>query len=146
MSMTAALVWLIVGLVLMMAEVLSGDFVLIMLGVAALFGAGGAALTDNVVVEVAVFAVVSVALLVLGRPALKRRFLGGPGTRTNTDALIGARAVVISTVDAESGGRIKLAGDVWSARSLSEGHSLEPGTTVTVVEISGATAVVAAEP
>lgn len=141
--MTAALVWLIVGLVLMMAEVLSGDFVLIMLGIAALAGAGGAALTDNIVVEVAVFAVVSVGLLVLGRPALKRRFLGGPGVRTNTDALIGAHAVVLSTVDTVNG-RIKLAGDVWSARSLSEGHSIEPGTTVTVVEIAGATAVVAA--
>jgi membrane protein implicated in regulation of membrane protease activity len=143
--MTAALVWLIVGIVLMMAEVLSGTFVLIMLGIAALLGAGAAALTDNVVAEVAVFAVASVGLLVLGRPALQRRFAGGPGARTNTDALIGARAVVLSTVDADSG-RIKLAGDVWSARSLSEGHSIEPGTTVTVVEIAGATAVVAASP
>lgn len=143
--MTAALVWLIVGIVLMLAEVLSSDFVLIMLGIGALFGAGAATLSGNAFVQVGVFAVASVGLLVLARPALKRRFLGGPGTRTNTDALIGARAVVLATVDHDNG-RIKLAGDVWSARSLSEGHQLEPGTTVTVVEIAGATAVVAAEP
>jgi membrane protein implicated in regulation of membrane protease activity len=44
-------------------------------------------------------------------------------------------------------GQVKLAGDVWSARSLSEHHEpIAPGTSVTVVEISGATAVVAAEP
>lgn len=143
--MTAALVWLIVGIVLMLAEVLSSDFVLIMLGVGALFGAGTATLSDNAFVQVGVFAVASIGLLFLARPALKRRFLGGPGTRTNTDALIGARAVVLATVDHDNG-RIKLAGDIWSARSLSEGHQLEPGTTVTVVEIAGATAVVAAEP
>lgn len=143
--MTAALIWLIVGVVLIVAEVLSGDFVLVMLGVGALAGAGSAALTGNAFVDVAVFAVASVGLLVLARPALKRKFMVGPGVKTNTEALVGARALTLSTVDAH-GGRVKLAGDVWSARSIAEGQVIEPGTTVTVVEISGATAVVSSEP
>src|SRR3977135_2581211 len=142
--MTAALIWVIVGLVLIVAEVVSGDFVLVMLGLAALFGASSAALTGNPVVDVAVFALSSVGLLVLARPALKRRFLAGTGMLTNSDALLGARAVVLSTVDA-SDGRVKLAGDIWSARNVHEGDPIEPGTTVTVVEISGATAVVSAD-
>jgi membrane protein implicated in regulation of membrane protease activity len=129
---------------MIVAEVLSGDFVLLMLGAGALFGAGSAAITGNVFIDVAVFAITSVGLLVLGRPALKRRFLSGPGVKTNSDALIGARAVVLSTVDI-GGGRVKLAGDTWSARTMHEGTLIEPGTTVTVVEISGATAVVSAE-
>ncbi|PRX44983.1 membrane protein implicated in regulation of membrane protease activity [Prauserella shujinwangii] len=143
--MTAALIWLVVGIGLMVAEVLSGDFVLLMLGIGALFGAGSAALTGNPFVDVAVFAISSIGLLVLARPALKRRFLAGPGVKTNTDALVGAQAVVLSTVDPH-GGQVKLAGDVWSARSFTEGQVIQPGTTVTVVEISGATAVVSAEP
>ncbi|MFF5990786.1 NfeD family protein [Prauserella flavalba] len=143
--MTAALIWLIVGVGLIVAEVLSGDFVLLMLGLGALFGAGSAALSGNAFVDVAVFAVASIGLLVLARPALKRRFLSGPGVKTNADALVGAQAVTVSTVDAHSG-QVKLAGDVWSARSIAEGHVIDPGTTVTVVEISGATAVVSAEP
>jgi membrane protein implicated in regulation of membrane protease activity len=142
--MTAALIWVIVGLVLIVAEVVSGDFVLVMLGLAALFGAASAALTGNPVVDVAVFALSSVGLLVLARPALKRRFLAGTGVLTNSDALLGARAVVLSTVDA-SDGRVKLAGDIWSARNVHEGDPIEPGTTVTVVEISGATVVVSAD-
>jgi membrane protein implicated in regulation of membrane protease activity len=129
---------------MIVAEVLSGDFVLLMLGAGALFGAASAAITGNVFIDVAVFAITSVGLLVLGRPALKRRFLSGPGVKTNSDALIGARAVVLSTVDI-GGGRVKLAGDTWSARTMHEGTLIEPGTTVTVVEISGATAVVSAE-
>ncbi|MCR6482338.1 NfeD family protein [Amycolatopsis sp. OK19-0408] len=144
--MAWAVVWLIVGIALMIAEVLSGDFVLIMLGVGALFGAGADVLTGNIFIDVAVFAVASVGMLVLVRPALKRRFLAGTGHRTGIEALIGARAVVVSTVDFEAG-QVKLAGDVWSARSLSEHHEpIKPGTSVTVVEISGATAVVSAEP
>jgi len=143
--MTAALIWLIAGIALMVAEVLSGDLVLLMLGVGALFGAGSANLSGNAFVDVAVFGIASVGLLVLARPALKRRFLAGPGVKTNTDALVGAEAVVLSTVDVQ-GGQVKLAGDVWSARSFAGGEAIQPGTTVTVVEISGATAVVSAEP
>src|SRR4051794_6819323 len=144
--MAWALVWLIVGIALMIAEVVSGDFVLIMLGVGALFAAGADVLTGNLVIDVAVFAVASVGMLMLVRPALKRRLLSGPTHHTGIDALIGARAVVVSTVDHETG-QVKLAGDVWSARSMSA-HlpPIAPGTSVTVVEISGATAVVSDEP
>ncbi|MEV6449389.1 MULTISPECIES: NfeD family protein [unclassified Amycolatopsis] len=144
--MSWALVWLIVGIALVIAEVVSGDFVLVMLGVAALFGAGAEVLTGNLVIDVAVFAVASVGMLLLVRPALKRRLLSGPAHHTGIDALIGARAVVVSTVDSETG-QVKLAGDVWSARSMSA-HlpPIAPGTSVTVVEISGATAVVSDEP
>ncbi|WP_158891703.1 NfeD family protein [Amycolatopsis anabasis] len=143
--MTAALIWLIIGIAFMVAEVLSGDLVLIMLGVGALAGAGAEALTGNPFIDVAVFGVVSVGLLVLARPALKRRFMIGAGVRMHTDALVGTRGVVLSTVDSENG-QVKLAGDTWSARSLTEGDRIAPGTTVTVVEIRGATAVVSEEP
>ncbi|WP_037312355.1 NfeD family protein [Amycolatopsis orientalis] len=142
--MTGALIWLIAGILLIIAELLSGDLFLLMVGAGALFGAGSAALTGNPFIDVAVFAVASVGMLALVRPTLKRRFLAGPDIKTNTDALIGARAVVVSTVDIEAG-QVKLAGDVWSARSISEGEPIAPGTSVTVVEISGATAVVSAE-
>jgi membrane protein implicated in regulation of membrane protease activity len=143
--MTAALIWLIVGILLMVAEVLSGDLVLIMLGIGALVGAGSAQLTGGDIIDVGVFAVVSVGLLVLARPALKRRFLIVPSVKTNTDALIGAHATVLATVDVH-GGQIKIGGETWSARCLSEGQRIEPGTKVTVVEISGATAIISAEP
>ncbi len=141
----AALIWLIAGVVLFAAEVLSGDLVLVMLGTGALAAAGATALTGSQVAAVATFAVSSIGLLVLARPALKRRFLLGPGVRTNAEALIGARATALSTVDSHQG-RVKLAGDEWSARSYIEGQVIEPGETVTVVEISGATAVVSSEP
>ncbi|WP_019813100.1 NfeD family protein [Saccharomonospora saliphila] len=139
--MTPALIWLIVGGGLIVAEVVSGEFVLVMLGIGALAGAGSAAVSGNPIIDVLVFALVSVGLLVLARPALKRRFLAGAGLRTNTEALIGTSAVTVSEVD-HSGGQVKIGGDVWSARSLAEGEVIEQGATVTVVEIAGATAVV----
>ncbi|WP_236793499.1 NfeD family protein [Amycolatopsis sp. GM8] len=142
--MTPALIWLIVAIALMAAEVLSGDLVLLMLGGGALFGAGAALFTGNPIIDVVVFAVASTALLWLARPALKRRFLHTPEIKMGPEALIGTHGVVLSTVNGE-GGQVKLDGAVWSARSVAEGQRIEPGTRVTVVQISGATAVVAPE-
>jgi membrane protein implicated in regulation of membrane protease activity len=52
---------------------------------------------------------------------------------------------VVSTVDAH-GGKIKLRGELWSARAFDETEVLQPGDAVTVMTISGATAVVLGEP
>lgn len=141
----AALIWLIAGIALFAAEVLSGDLVLVMLGTGAVAAAGATALIDNQYLAVAVFSVVSLGMLVLARPALKRRFLLGAGVKTNADALVGAQALTLSIVDIHNG-RVKLAGEEWSARSYIEGQVIESGQTVTVVEIAGATAIVSAEP
>ena len=143
--MTAALIWLVIGIALIAAEVLSGDLMLLMLGIGALAGAGASVFTDSVIIDVIVFAGVSIGLVVLARPALKRRYLETGGTKTNVEALIGSQAVALSAVDAH-GGQVKLAGGVWSARNFVDGAVIPEGSTVTVVEISGATAIVSEEP
>jgi membrane protein implicated in regulation of membrane protease activity len=130
--------------VLIAAEVLSGRFVLIMMGVGALVAAGAAELGAGPGLGVAVFAGASLALTFLARPMLMRR-LHTDHVPTNVDALVGDKAIVVSTVDAH-GGKIKLRGELWSARALYETEVLEPGQVVRVEKISGATAVVWGEP
>jgi membrane protein implicated in regulation of membrane protease activity len=137
----AALVWLIVGLLLIAAEVLTADLTLAMLGVAALAAAGAAAFDVPLLAQGAAFATVAIGLVTLARPVLRKKLHAGHHVKTNVDALVGSRAIVVSTVDAHTG-QVKLAGEVWSARSYDETQVLEPGRSVTVMEISGATAVV----
>jgi len=139
----AAVVWLIAGFALIAAEVLSGGFVLIMLGMGALMAAGSAWLGASIWLDVAVFAGASAALTLLARPPLVRQ-LHAAHVPTNIDALLGDKAIVISTVDAH-GGKIKLRGELWSARAYDETEVIEPGQRVTVMTISGATAVVMGE-
>jgi membrane protein implicated in regulation of membrane protease activity len=143
--MSAGVIWLIVGLVLIAAEVLSGEFVLLMLGGGALAAAGASFLVGGPVVGGVVFAIASVLLLFAVRPALRRRLDRGiDQTVMHHKALVGSTAVVISRVDGH-GGRVKIGGDLWSARS-SDGHEvIEEGTKVTVLGISGATALVVAQ-
>ncbi len=143
--MTPALLWLIAGVLLIGAEVLSGDFVLVMIGAAALGAAGSSALGMPLGVDVAVFAMLALGLVVLARPALKRHMIGQRELKTNVDALVGKQARVVSTVDVQ-GGQVRIDGQLWSARALDETQVVEAGRTVTVMEIAGATAVVWAEP
>lgn len=139
----AALFWLIGGLALIAAEILSGDLFLLMVGVGALAGAGTEWIFDNTLVSSAVFALVSIGLVTFARPWLKRR-LHGELVHTNADALIGRKAVAVSSVDAQ-GGQVRLDGDVWSARAFGNQDPISPGQSVTIVEIAGATAVVLAD-
>jgi membrane protein implicated in regulation of membrane protease activity len=139
----AALFWLIGGIALIAAEIVSGDFFLLMVGVGALAGAGSEWIFGNTLVSCAVFALVSIGLVTFARPWLKRR-MHGELVHTNADALIGRKAVVVAEVDAH-GGQVRLDGDVWSARAFDDKAPIAPGASVTVVEIAGATAVVLAD-
>jgi membrane protein implicated in regulation of membrane protease activity len=139
------LIWLIAAGVLAIAETLSVDFVLIMFAGAALLGAGAAALGAPAVLQVAVFAVAALGLLTVVRPTAKRRLALPHHERIGIDALVGRNAVVIHTVD-EHGGRVRLAGEEWSAEAFDPTQVLEVGRTVRVMEIRGAAAVVWAEP
>jgi membrane protein implicated in regulation of membrane protease activity len=136
-----AWIWLAGAVLLSIAELLGGEFVLLMLGGGALVTAVIALFAGALWVQLLVFALVSVALVVLARPPMLRRFHVPAAIPSGIDAMIGSEAMVISTVDAERG-QVKISGEVWSAIGV-EGHRpLPPGTAVTVVEVRGATAVV----
>ncbi|KMS91807.1 MULTISPECIES: NfeD family protein [Streptomyces] len=112
-----------------------------MLAVGAVAAAVVSALGFGAVMQVLTFVVVSVALIAVVRPIAARHGRRGPQLATGVDALKGRQAVVLERVDA-SGGRIKLAGEVWSARALDTGRAYEVGQEVDVVDIEGATAIV----
>ena len=138
----AWIVWLIVALVLAGAEAASAGLLLIMFAGGALAASLAAALGAGVVGSAAVFSLVSIGPHRL-RPT---RSPSGTSTRRRWSApapprSIGTQAVVLEVVDANNG-RIKLAGEIWSARTLDEDARFEPGEKVAVFEIDGATAVV----
>jgi membrane protein implicated in regulation of membrane protease activity len=112
-----------------------------MLAVGAVAGAITGGVTDSLVIQVIVFAIVSTALIVVVQPIARRARTGAPALSSGVDGLMGRSAVVLERVDG-TGGRIKLAGETWSARALSDDDTFEPGSQVSVVEIDGATAVV----
>lgn len=82
-------------------------------------------------------------LLQLARPAAKAWLeRTTPETKTNVDALIGRSARVVLEVT-EDAGRVKLGGEVWTARSATRGEAFAVGEDVVVTAINGAIAMVA---
>ncbi len=140
--MPAGVIWLIFALVLVGAEALSGHMFLLMLGGGALAASLTSWLTNwPAWVDGAVFLIVSVLLVAVVRPAVRRRLTPTGPLQLGIKALEGKSAVVLARV-AHDEGQVKLDGQIWTARPLNDGDVYEPGESVTVVHIDGATAVV----
>jgi membrane protein implicated in regulation of membrane protease activity len=133
--------WLLIVVVLLGLEVLSLDLLFASFAVGALAGALMGLLGVPVLAQVIVAVVVALVTLFGLRPFAKRFLQRGDPAITNVDALVGHRAVVLERVDSRDG-RVKVGGEVWSARSLQLETSYAPGTDITVVRIDGATAIV----
>ncbi len=133
--------WVGLAIVLGIVETLTLDFVFLMLAGGAAGGAVAAVSGFGVVVQALVAITVSVALLGLVRPVAKRHMRKTGDTRTGAAALVGRQGVVVEKVDAEHG-LIKLAGELWTARSFDGRSVIEAGREVDVIEIEGATAMV----
>jgi membrane protein implicated in regulation of membrane protease activity len=144
--MDAWVIWLIAAVVLAVAEVLNLSFFLFPFAI----GAAAAAVVELVglgsPVALVVFAVVTALSFGIVRPIARRHLSTPPQIRTGTAALIGRQAIVLERIANDEGvGCVRLDGEVWSARSWDDEKTFEPGTRVHVMEIRGATAVVAEE-
>lgn len=138
----AALTWLAIAVLLAVVELLSMDFVLLMFALGALAAAGATLLGAPLWLAIAVFAIVSFALLFLLRPALLHRLHSGPTLATGFSNLVGRNALVLQSVDSRTG-RVQIGSDEWSART-SDARTIDVGIEARVVAIDGATAVVTA--
>ena len=136
------LFWLGVALVLGAIEVATVDFVFVMFAGGAVAGAVSAGLGVPFPLQVVIAVVVALLLLVVVRPMIKRQLTDGMvDHRIGPSGLVGRDARVIQAVT-DTDGRIKLAGETWSARLAAGSTPIAPGEEVRVIAIHGATAVV----
>jgi len=133
--------WASLGILLAVAELMSLDLILLMLAVGAFGAAVVSIFAVPLAVEVAVALAISAAMLALVRPNLVRRFHGGAELTTGHAALVGKTGVVLETVG-EHEGRVRLSGEMWTARSYDPDVTIPTGAKVSVFAIEGATAVV----
>jgi membrane protein implicated in regulation of membrane protease activity len=138
-----SVVWIVVAAVLGAAEIFTLTAALGLLAVAALAAAGTAALGFGPFAQFIIFAVVAVAGLVVVRPLVTRQLRPrhGPQHRFGVAALVGRQARVVQEVTGHAG-RVRIGGEEWSARSYDETLVIPAGSTVDVIEIEGATALV----
>jgi membrane protein implicated in regulation of membrane protease activity len=139
--MQAWIVWLIVAAVLGVAELMTTTFALGIIAVGALVAAAVGALDLALPFQLLAFVVASGAGLGFVLPIAWRHIKQPPLLRTGTAALVGQAASVLEEVTWHSG-RVRIGGEVWSARSYDETLIIPVGRTVDVMQIKGATALV----
>ena len=136
------LAWLIGSGLLLVGEVATLSVILGPVAIAALAAALAAGLGASLVIQIIVFIACSLASLAVIRPIARRHLRTPARLKSGTAALVGQEALVLEVVSGNSG-RIKLGGEVWSARAYDTQSIMEPGARVLVMKIEGATALVA---
>jgi membrane protein implicated in regulation of membrane protease activity len=134
--------WMVLAVVLGMAEMVSLDLMLLMLAVGAVVGALAALASFPVILQVLLAGGGAAAMLSLVRPNLLRHLHGGPDLVTGTGKLVGQQGLVTEELSAHHPGRVKVAGEIWSAQPYDESLIIPSGATVEVFAIRGATAFV----
>ena len=131
--------WLALAVALGAAELMSLDLILLMLAVGCIAGAISGALGAAVLLQVLVAGIASIAMLAAVRPNLIRHLHTGPELQLGHGKLVGRQAVVTEDVTAHTPGRVKLAGEIWTAQPYDDSLTIKAGETVDVLAMKGVT-------
>jgi len=137
------ILWVILGVILIVAEVFTTGFVLLWFGIGALAAAlAGLAGVDSIALQFLIFAVVSIGLTAASRTIFVKYFSRekhGDSLRSGVDALPGkVGTVVSSSKGAMNEGAVKVFGSTWTAYPAPGEEPLEAGERVQVESIQGA--------
>ncbi len=139
----AWILWTILGIVLIIAEIFTPGFVLLWFGVGALAAALASFLGLGLAAQFLVFILLSSLLTALSRTIFVNYFARpgeeGAGLRSGADALPGqVGTVVTSSSGAMQEGAVKVFGSVWTAYPAEGEEPLEAGDRVVVERLRGA--------
>lgn len=92
----------------------------------------------DVIWQVIVFLVVSIVGIILAKTVLDKYLPKAKNNKTNIEAIIGEKCVVTEKIDNFAGcGLVKINGQIWSARSVTESDVFESGEVLVIVAIEG---------
>src|SRR3712207_1028683 len=139
----AWVLWTILGIVLVIAEIFTPGFVLLWFGAGALAAALASFLGLGLAAQFLVFILLSTLLTALSRTIFVNYFARpgeeGAGLRSGADALPGqVGTVVTSSSGAMQEGAVKVFGSVWTAYPAEGEGPLEAGDRVVVERLRGA--------
>ena len=137
------ILWLVLGAILIVAEIFTTGFVLLWFGIGALAAALASLVgLESLVLQFLIFAGVSAALTAASRTIFVNIFSrekSGPVLRTGVDALPGkVGTVVSSSKGALNEGAVKVFGSTWTAYPAAGEEPLEAGERVCVESVEGA--------
>ncbi len=132
-----SIIWIIVIISALVIEALTSNLVTIWISLGAFAAAISSYFTDDIQVQISIFFIVTIITLLATKNLVKKLVL--KKIKTNLDAVVGKRGIVIKSILKDEVGRVKVMGKDWAAISDEE---LNEGTKVEILEIKGVKLVV----
>ncbi|MBE5805497.1 MAG: NfeD family protein [Clostridiales bacterium] len=134
-------VWLIIAILFFILEMMGPGFLLFWVGIAALITMVVSIFVDSIVIQIGIFTISSILLLFCTRSFVKK-ISKNDTVNTNAYSFIGKKGIVTKEIHPTNGtGQIKVDGEVWSAKSISN-DIISEGELITILKIDGVKAVV----
>lgn len=129
--MTMWLIWIIVGVVCLILEILTPTFFFISFGISAILVGLLSIIFKNILFQIVLFSIVSIAIFYLFKKISPRIFRSN---KTNVYALIGKGCIVSKTINPDAIGRVKIESEEWSAVS---NQKIKKGSKAIVEKVYG---------
>lgn len=133
------LLWVWLGLLVLfvIVEACTANLLTIWFAVGALAALVSSFFTDSLVIQIAIFVVVSLIVLAIVRPMAKK-YTKTKKQPTNADMYINAEGIVTDSIsNLKATGTVKVKGTVWTARSFNDEVEIPENTTIIVERIDG---------
>lgn len=136
-------IWLIIAGLCFIIEMATVGFFVFWFGIGALISmVVSIFFPENIILQAAIFVISSVVLLLLTKPLVNKFTKKDKKIETNAYSIIGKKGIVVQDINPTFGvGQIKIAGEVWSAKTSDE-TTIEKGSEIKVIQIDGVKAVV----
>lgn len=132
---TILYLWLAAMVVFLIIEIGTPGLVFACFAVGALGGGLASIMTDSYLIQLAVFAFVTIILIPMTRTLAKKITKESP-RKTNVDAMIGMPGIVIKPIDSASEvGQVRVEGQIWQAIAS---EPIDEGAKITVDKVQGA--------
>lgn len=136
--MNIPVIWIVIGIVLIIAEIFTPGFFLASIGLGAIVAGVVAFASDSIIIQLLVFAAASALSLIFLRPVITR-LSSKDKEKSGAEAIIGSEGLVLEEIDnLEGKGRVKVNGQDWKAKSM-QGTVIAKDTVIIVEKIEGVT-------
>jgi membrane protein implicated in regulation of membrane protease activity len=129
------LIWLIIGVICVIIEILDPAVFFISFGIAGLITSPISTLGIPIWLQVLIFGIISFIVFLFMRKVYEKLFQKEK-TETNVYALVGKTGLVITSIPSDGRGEVKVGGEIWTAIA-EDNIVITNGEKITVLAIDG---------
>lgn len=136
LEMSEPLIWILIAVIFAVIEGFTMGLTTIWFTVGGVGACIIALLGGPLLLQVAVFLIVSIILLYFTRPLAEKRLKIGH-EKNNIDQIIGQTGLVTEDIEPYHTGQVKLNGMVWTAIAKDKNETLSKGELIKIIKIEG---------